>query len=152
VIARLGFAVDRPRRPCYALSYEIAEDKDAYYLPAFISIAIAAGLGIQWLIQRAPSRRSMWTASVADCPDIGYSVRRELPFNNRRHYSLRLIMLRTLQHDRAQWTDAHPGLAGRVSYVVRARNRTTPWRCESSGYQSVAPLVVFRLSKHAIQV
>jgi hypothetical protein len=42
----------------YALSYEIAEDKDAYYLPAFISIAIAAGLGIQWLIQRAASRRS----------------------------------------------------------------------------------------------
>jgi len=41
----------------YALSYEIAEDKDAYYLPAFISIAIAAGLGIQWLIQRAASRR-----------------------------------------------------------------------------------------------
>src|SRR5262249_9853890 len=35
----------------YALSYEIAEDKDAYYLPAFISIAIAAGLGVRWLIQ-----------------------------------------------------------------------------------------------------
>src|SRR5262249_17750350 len=31
----------------YALSYEIAEDKDAYYLPAFISIAIAAGLGLR---------------------------------------------------------------------------------------------------------
>src|SRR6267378_8440281 len=29
----------------YALSYKIAEDKDAYYLPTFISIAIAAGLG-----------------------------------------------------------------------------------------------------------
>jgi hypothetical protein len=27
----------------YSLSYEIAEDKDAYYLPAFISIAIAPG-------------------------------------------------------------------------------------------------------------
>src|SRR6266481_3414017 len=27
----------------YALTYEIAEDKDAYYLPTFISIAIAAG-------------------------------------------------------------------------------------------------------------
>ena len=40
----------------YALSYEIAEDKDAYYLPTFISIAIAAGLGIRWLVQRAVSK------------------------------------------------------------------------------------------------
>src|SRR5512133_4064331 len=40
----------------YSLSYEIAEDKDAYYLPAFISIAIAAGLGVRWLIQRAVSK------------------------------------------------------------------------------------------------
>src|SRR5213080_1271875 len=40
----------------YALSYEIAEDKDAYYLPAFISIAIATGVGIRWLIQRTVSK------------------------------------------------------------------------------------------------
>jgi hypothetical protein len=40
----------------YALSYYIAEDKDAYYLPTFISIAIAAGFGIWWLIQFAVSR------------------------------------------------------------------------------------------------
>ena len=35
----------------YALSYSIAEDKDAYYLPAFIAIAIAAGFGLRWLIE-----------------------------------------------------------------------------------------------------
>jgi predicted Co/Zn/Cd cation transporter (cation efflux family) len=35
----------------YDLSYEIAEDKDAYYLPVFISVALAAGFGIRWLIQ-----------------------------------------------------------------------------------------------------
>src|SRR5256884_1414010 len=40
----------------YDLSYEIAEDKDAYYLPAFIPIAIAAGFGIRWLIQLAVSK------------------------------------------------------------------------------------------------
>src|SRR6184192_2845998 len=40
----------------YALSYEIAEDKDAYYLPAFISIAIATGFGIRWLVQRVVSK------------------------------------------------------------------------------------------------
>lgn len=34
----------------YCLGYEIAEDKDAYYLPAFIALTIAAGFGAQSLI------------------------------------------------------------------------------------------------------
>ena len=67
----------------YALNYEIAEDKDAYYLPAFISIAIAAGLGIHWLIQLAASKSFADLETVCDCcdcdcPDIGYGVRCEL--------------------------------------------------------------------------
>jgi transmembrane protein TMEM260 (protein O-mannosyltransferase) len=75
----------------YSLSYEIAEDKDAYYLPAFISIAIAAGLGIRWLIQLAASRRSpMWTPSVAAAIAIvltsATAFAANWPFNNRRHY------------------------------------------------------------------
>jgi hypothetical protein len=75
----------------YSLSYEIAEDKDAYYLPAFISIAIAAGLGIHWLIQLAASRRSpMWTPSVAVAITIvltsATAFAANWPFNNRRHY------------------------------------------------------------------
>jgi hypothetical protein len=75
----------------YALSYEIAEDKDAYYLPAFISIAIAAGLGIHWLIQLVASRRSpMWTPSVAVAIAIvltsATAFAANWPFNNRRHY------------------------------------------------------------------
>ncbi|HEY3661160.1 MAG TPA: DUF2723 domain-containing protein [Candidatus Udaeobacter sp.] len=75
----------------YALSYEIAEDKDAYYLPAFISITIAAGLGIQWLIQRAASRPSpMWTPSIAAAIAIvltsATAFGANWPFNNRRHY------------------------------------------------------------------
>ena len=75
----------------YALSYEIAEDKDAYYLPAFISIAIAAGLGIRWLIQLAASRRSpIWTPYVAAATAIvltsATAFAANWPFNNRRHY------------------------------------------------------------------
>ena len=75
----------------YALSYEIAEDKDAYYLPAFISIAIAAGLGIHWLIQLAASRRSpIWTPSVAVATTIvltsATAFAANWPFNNRKHY------------------------------------------------------------------
>ena len=75
----------------YALSYEIAEDKDAYYLPAFISIAIAAGLGIRCLIQLAASRRSpMWKPYVAAATAIvlasATAFAANWPFNNRRHY------------------------------------------------------------------
>lgn len=75
----------------YALSYEIAEDKDAYYLPAFMSIAIAAGLGIHWLIQLAASKRSpVWTPSVAVATLIiltsATAFAANWPFNNRRHY------------------------------------------------------------------
>jgi len=75
----------------YSLSYEIAEDKDAYYLPAFISIAIAAGLGIRWLIQLAASRPSpMWRPYVAAAAAIVLTSTTAFagnwPFNNRRHY------------------------------------------------------------------
>ena len=66
----------------YDLSYEIAEDKDAYYLPVFISIALAAGFGLRWLIQicelqaitRALGRRNCGSAHIRD------SVHCELAF------------------------------------------------------------------------
>ena len=75
----------------YALSYEIAEDKDAYYLPAFISIAIAAGLGIYWLLQRIASKSSaIWKSYVAAAAAIvltsATAFGANWPFNNRRHY------------------------------------------------------------------
>ena len=75
----------------YSLSYEIAEDKDAYYLPAFISIAIAAGLGVRWLIQRAASKRSpIWTPYVAAATAIvlmlATAITANWPFDNRSHY------------------------------------------------------------------
>jgi tetratricopeptide (TPR) repeat protein len=41
----------------YCLGYEIAEDKDAYYLPVFIAMAIAAGFGAQWFIYKVTSMR-----------------------------------------------------------------------------------------------
>jgi hypothetical protein len=74
----------------YSLSYEISEDKDAYYLPAFISLAMAAGLGIRWLIQLAASRGSpIWTPYVAAVTAIvltsATAFAANWPFNNRRH-------------------------------------------------------------------
>src|SRR4051794_26813668 len=75
----------------FALNYEIAEDKDAYYLPAFISMAIAAGLGIQWLIQQAvfgssPISRPYVIAATAIVLTSATAFAANWPFNNRRHY------------------------------------------------------------------
>jgi hypothetical protein len=75
----------------YALTYEIAEDKDAYYLPTFISIAIAAGLGVRWLIQRAVSKplsfgKPSLVAATAVLLACTIAVVANWPFNNRRHY------------------------------------------------------------------
>jgi len=75
----------------YALNYEIAEDKDAYYLPAFISIAIAAGFGIRWLIQLAvsesmPVQRSYPVAAIAILLASAIPLAANWPFNDRRHY------------------------------------------------------------------
>src|SRR5439155_15541773 len=75
----------------YALSYEIAEDKDAYYLSTFISIAIAAGLGIRWMIQLTLSKsilveRSYWVAGIAVLLSSATALAANWPFNNRRHY------------------------------------------------------------------
>jgi len=39
----------------YSLGYEIAEDKDAYYLPALIAMTIAAAFGAEWFINKAIS-------------------------------------------------------------------------------------------------
>jgi tetratricopeptide (TPR) repeat protein len=75
----------------YALSYEIAEDKDAYYLPTFISIAIAAGLGIRWAIRRAVSKPvpagklSLVVATVVLLV-CAITLAANWPFNNRRTY------------------------------------------------------------------
>src|SRR5438876_2932320 len=75
----------------YALTYEIAEDKDAYYLPTFIAIAIAAGFGIRWLIQLTLSKsilveRSYWVAGIALLLSSTTALAANWPFNNRRHY------------------------------------------------------------------
>jgi hypothetical protein len=75
----------------YALSYEIAEDKDAYYLPAFISIAIAIGFGIRWLIQKTASKslpgvKPSLAAAIVVLGVCTMALTANWPFNNRRQY------------------------------------------------------------------
>jgi tetratricopeptide (TPR) repeat protein len=75
----------------YALSYEIAEDKDAYYLPAFISIAIAIGFGIRWLVQKTASKslpgvKPSLAAAITVLVVCTIALTANWSFNNRRQY------------------------------------------------------------------
>jgi hypothetical protein len=75
----------------YDLNYEIAEDKDAYYLPVFIAIAIAAGLGIRWLIQSIISKpllagRPLLVSAVVVLLIWTIALTGNWRFNNRSRY------------------------------------------------------------------
>ncbi|HJW38803.1 MAG TPA: DUF2723 domain-containing protein [Candidatus Udaeobacter sp.] len=75
----------------YDLSYEIAEDKDAYYLPVFISVALAAGFGVRWLIQLTAAKSmsfgtSYRVAAIVVLLISATAFAANWPFNNRRHY------------------------------------------------------------------
>lgn len=73
----------------YSLGYEIAEDKDAYYLPVFIAMAIAAGFGAKLFITKVmtsvPSQRAaLSAAAILLVPIVALAA--NLPYNNRAHY------------------------------------------------------------------
>jgi tetratricopeptide (TPR) repeat protein len=75
----------------YSLGYEIAEDKDAYYLPAFTAATIAAGFGAEWFIYKVISAcpglnaaRSTAAALVLLMPIVAFLA--NLPYDNRSRY------------------------------------------------------------------
>lgn len=75
----------------YALNYSVAEDKDAYYLTTFVSLAIAAGVGLRRVIQfiLARSNGTGWANLLAALlvlftPLI--ALVNNWSFNNRRNY------------------------------------------------------------------
>lgn len=68
----------------YGLNYEIAEDKDAYYLPAFMAFSVAAGFGAERLLWLMP-RRAL-AAALLLVPAA--SLAANLPFCDRSRYFL----------------------------------------------------------------
>jgi hypothetical protein len=69
----------------FSMSYEIAEDKDAYGLPVFLAIAMAAGFGAYAVLASAKPRRRIFAAIVVLLvPVLAFAsnVRR----NNRSNY------------------------------------------------------------------
>jgi hypothetical protein len=69
----------------YALNYEIAEDKDAYYLPTFISVAAAGGYGMREVLRRfAAGIRPLAAGLMLVIPLPGLLA--HWPYDNRSHY------------------------------------------------------------------
>jgi tetratricopeptide (TPR) repeat protein len=75
----------------YALNYEIAEDKDAYYLPIFMAMLIAAGFGAAWLIRssrliRLPEKITVavLVTAIAVAPVVALAS--NISYNNRSRY------------------------------------------------------------------
>lgn len=74
----------------YTLNYEIAEDKDAYYLPVFIALSVAAGIGFHWFLQITLTKRSstagrlVISSTVALVPALALAT--NWPFTDRSHY------------------------------------------------------------------
>src|SRR5262245_58110304 len=75
----------------YSLNYEIAEDKGAYYLPAFIAIVVAAGFGAEWVIAKVISARPGWNIASYTAVALifivpGAALTSNLPYNIRSRY------------------------------------------------------------------
>jgi tetratricopeptide (TPR) repeat protein len=75
----------------WALNYEIAEDKDAYYLPMFLTLAAACGDGLRWSIDRLrnlrlPIKIVMSIAIIVTLLVPAIAVAGNFAFNNRHGY------------------------------------------------------------------
>ena len=76
----------------YNVNYEIAEDKDAYYLPVFLVIAVAAAFGVRFLMEAVarkslrgiPLQRIVAGACLAAIPAVALAANHA--FDNRRNY------------------------------------------------------------------
>jgi hypothetical protein len=75
----------------YGLAYVIAEDKDAYYFPAFIALTVATGFGFQWLLELMVFKKeattvASLTVAVLVLLTTAPALAANWPFCNRRHY------------------------------------------------------------------
>lgn len=75
----------------YALNYDIAEDKDAYYLPIFLVMTMATGAGMMWITRffysmRIPGKLASALALILVISVASVSLASSLPYNNRSRY------------------------------------------------------------------
>ena len=74
----------------YALNYDVAEDKDAYYLPAFLVLAMLAGVGAAHVLtfRQGRSPAVSWTLAALVLAAPATSLAGNLAYTNRRTYFL----------------------------------------------------------------
>jgi hypothetical protein len=75
----------------YAVSYEIAEDKDAYYLPSFLAISVAAGVGFTWVAlatRRIAGAVRLTIVVLATVSGPLVALASNLPYSDRSRYSI----------------------------------------------------------------
>ena len=91
----------------YSLNYEIAEDKGAYYLPAFMAVTLTAGLGAHYLLCLILSRRQhnnlrevAAIALAASVPLITFAA--NFPFTNRHDFYLASDYIANIERSMAQ--------------------------------------------------
>ncbi|HEY7546514.1 MAG TPA: DUF2723 domain-containing protein [Blastocatellia bacterium] len=70
----------------YALNYDIAEDKDAYYLPTFLALIVAVAFGALWIVRivRASFSKAIAAGLLILIPALALAF--NLPFDNRSRY------------------------------------------------------------------
>ncbi len=129
----------------YGLGYNIAEDKDAYYLPAFISITIAVGFGLREFLQRIPIKiRRVGTLLALLIPLIALAG--NWAFNNRSHYFIAHDYVENIQSTikpnglllTMDWQVASPCFTPARSNIVAAISEpSTFYCCGAPGISSI---------------
>ncbi len=72
----------------YALNYDIAEDKDAYYLPVFLALSVAVAFGALWIVRfvREPFSKATAAGLLILIPTVALAF--NLPFDDRSRYHI----------------------------------------------------------------
>ena len=70
----------------YHLSYSIAEDSDAYYLPTFLALVAAAAIGVYSLGTRIPPKFQLTIVSLLGLALPAVALYANWPFNDRSRY------------------------------------------------------------------
>jgi hypothetical protein len=100
----------------YTMNYEIAEDKDAYYLPVFVAITIAAGIGFHSFLEFTFAKRSSTagrlfiSSTVALVPAVALAT--NWPIQQSQPLLHRTITWRIFKRRSNQTACAHARLAG----------------------------------------
>ncbi|MGD0948701.1 MAG: DUF2723 domain-containing protein [Candidatus Binatia bacterium] len=130
----------------YTSTYEIAEDKAAYFIPAFLALVLAAGCGAGFAMEIG--RHGALAVRRTGChrgvtAGAGAGLGRQLSLQQPPSGFDRTRLRRQHPGDDPAGRDAaNPGLAGVLADALRPRHRACPPRCRRRRPEPTAPLVV----------